>query len=154
MRTCLRCHSEMVEHCAVKVEGAGYGIVLATDDRKLFPNRIGQPRVAELRGGLPVSGGRGEAEGMTGGACSEAQKAREGFPSRAFVWFSPACGRIAGDISTPRRRTGPMRTVRPAGRLSQRNRRTAAALSAEIGPYGCAADWRISRKSPHGVKQT
>lgn len=46
MRTCLRCHSEMVEHCAVKVEGAGYGIVLATDDRKLFPNRIGQPRVA------------------------------------------------------------------------------------------------------------
>ena len=26
--------------------GRGYGIVLATDDRKLFPNRIGQPRVA------------------------------------------------------------------------------------------------------------
>ena len=33
-----------------------------------------------------------------------------------------------------------MKTVRPAGRLSERNCRTAAALSAEIGPYGCAAE--------------
>ena len=29
---------------------------------------------------------------------------------------------------------------RPAGRLSERNRRAAAALSAEIDPYGCAAE--------------
>ena len=31
MRTCLRCGSEMQENCAVKVEGAGYGIVLSNN---------------------------------------------------------------------------------------------------------------------------
>lgn len=36
----------MAENCSVKVEGAGYGIVMATDDRRLFANRIGKPRVA------------------------------------------------------------------------------------------------------------
>lgn len=46
MRKCLRCGTEMVEHCAIKVEGAGYGIVLATDERKLFSPRIGNPKVA------------------------------------------------------------------------------------------------------------
>ena len=33
-----------------------------------------------------------------------------------------------------------MWAVRPAGRLSERNRRTAAALSAQIDPYGYAAE--------------
>lgn len=44
MRVCLRCKTEMVENCTFKIEGAGYGIVLAIDDRKLFPNRIGNQR--------------------------------------------------------------------------------------------------------------
>ena len=46
MRVCLRCKTEMVENCAFKLEGAGYGIVMATDDKKLFANRIGRPKVA------------------------------------------------------------------------------------------------------------
>ena len=46
MRKCIRCGSEMAENCSVKVEGAGDGIVMATDDRRLFANRIGKPRVA------------------------------------------------------------------------------------------------------------
>ena len=46
MRTCLRCGGEMQENCAVKVEGAGYGIVLSNNADKLFGERIGQPRVA------------------------------------------------------------------------------------------------------------
>lgn len=45
MRNCLRCGAEMVENCSIKVMGAGYGIVLATD-QKVFANRIGQPQVA------------------------------------------------------------------------------------------------------------
>lgn len=46
MRKCMRCQTEMVENCSIKVEGAGYGIVMATDDRRLFANRIGKPKVA------------------------------------------------------------------------------------------------------------
>ena len=46
MRNCLRCGAEMREGCAVKVEGAGYGVVLSTEENKLFSGRIGKPRVA------------------------------------------------------------------------------------------------------------
>lgn len=46
MRKCVRCQTDLVENCSIKVEGAGYGIVMATDDKRLFPNRIGKPRVA------------------------------------------------------------------------------------------------------------
>ena len=46
MRKCIRCGAEMREDCAIKVEGAGYGIVLFSDAGKLFGGRIGQPRVA------------------------------------------------------------------------------------------------------------
>lgn len=46
MRTCLRCGAEMQGGCAVKVEGAGYGVVLSTEENKLFSGRIGKPRVA------------------------------------------------------------------------------------------------------------
>ena len=46
MRKCIRCGSEMAENCSVKVEGAGYGIVMVTDDKRLFANRIGKPRLA------------------------------------------------------------------------------------------------------------
>ena len=40
MRTCLRCGSEMQENCAVKVEGAGYGIVLSNNADKLFGGEV------------------------------------------------------------------------------------------------------------------
>lgn len=35
-----------VKDCAVKIEGAGYGIVLSSDENKLFGGRIGKPKVA------------------------------------------------------------------------------------------------------------
>lgn len=46
MRKCIRCQSDMVENCSIKVEGGAYGIVMATDDKHLFANRIGKPKVA------------------------------------------------------------------------------------------------------------
>ncbi|MCR1900096.1 nucleic acid-binding protein [Irregularibacter muris] len=46
MRECLRCKTKMIENCSIKVEGGGYGIVMATDDKRLFANRIGKPKVA------------------------------------------------------------------------------------------------------------
>ena len=36
----------MKESCAIKVEGAGCGIVMSSDENKLFGSRIGKPRVA------------------------------------------------------------------------------------------------------------
>ena len=35
MRKCLRCGTEMKENCAIKVEGAGYGIIMSSDENKL-----------------------------------------------------------------------------------------------------------------------
>ena len=46
MRKGIRCGSDMKENCAIKVEGAGYGIVLSSDKNKLFGGRIGRPEVA------------------------------------------------------------------------------------------------------------
>lgn len=46
MRKCLRCGGSMQEGCTVKVEGAGYGVVLSTEENKLFSGRIGKPKVA------------------------------------------------------------------------------------------------------------
>ncbi len=46
VRKCLRCGTEMKENCAIKVEGAGYGIVMSSDESKLFDGRIGKPKVA------------------------------------------------------------------------------------------------------------
>ena len=46
MRKCLRCGTEMKENCAIKVEGAGYGIIMSSDENKLFGGRIGKPKVA------------------------------------------------------------------------------------------------------------
>lgn len=40
MRKCIRCGCEMKENCAVKIEGAGYGIVLSSDENKLFGGRM------------------------------------------------------------------------------------------------------------------
>lgn len=46
MRKCIRCNSEMKENCAIKIEGTGYGIVMAADENKLLRGRIGRPKVA------------------------------------------------------------------------------------------------------------
>lgn len=46
MRKCIRCEAEMKENCAIKVEGAGYGIVLSSDENKLLRGRMGNPKVA------------------------------------------------------------------------------------------------------------
>ena len=46
MRTCIRCGAEMQESCTIKVEGAGYGVVLSTEENKIFSGRIGRPKVA------------------------------------------------------------------------------------------------------------
>ena len=46
MRKCLRCGAEMTENCDLRVQGAGYGVVLSTDESKLFGGRIGKPKVA------------------------------------------------------------------------------------------------------------
>lgn len=46
MRKCIRCGSEMKENCAIKVEGIGYGIILSSDENKLFGGRMGKPKVA------------------------------------------------------------------------------------------------------------
>ena len=36
----------MKENCTIKVQGAGYGIVMSTEKDKLFKGRIGEPKVA------------------------------------------------------------------------------------------------------------
>lgn len=46
MRKCIRCGVEMKEGCTIKVEGAGYGIVMSNDENRLFSGRIGRPKVA------------------------------------------------------------------------------------------------------------
>ena len=46
MRKCIRCGAEMQENCDIKVQGAGYGIVLSANENKLFGGRMGKPKVA------------------------------------------------------------------------------------------------------------
>lgn len=46
MRECIRCKTKMKENCDIRVQGAGYGIVLASDENKLFGKRLGKPKVA------------------------------------------------------------------------------------------------------------
>lgn len=46
MRKCIRCGSEMIENCAIKVEASVYSIVLASDENKVFGGRLGIPKVA------------------------------------------------------------------------------------------------------------
>ena len=36
----------MKENCAIKIERGGYGIVLLSDESKLFGGRMGKPKVA------------------------------------------------------------------------------------------------------------
>ena len=49
MRKCLRCGTEMKENCAIKVEGAGYGIIMSSDENKLFGGRMGKPKDGKWR---------------------------------------------------------------------------------------------------------
>lgn len=44
-RKCVRCAGEMLENCDIKVEGAAYGIIVASDTR-IFADRLGKPNVA------------------------------------------------------------------------------------------------------------
>lgn len=46
MRKCIRCGNEMREDCAIRIEGGGYGIILSSDENKLFGGRMGKPKVA------------------------------------------------------------------------------------------------------------
>ena len=46
MRKCIRCGADMQEGCTIKVEGAGYGVVLSTEESKIFSGRVGRPKVA------------------------------------------------------------------------------------------------------------
>ena len=46
LRKCIRCGNEMKENCGLKVKGASYGIVMTSDEKKLFSDRIGEPKVA------------------------------------------------------------------------------------------------------------
>lgn len=45
MRKCIRCQTEMIEDCSIRVEGAGYGIIFKESD-KLFAGKIGKPKAA------------------------------------------------------------------------------------------------------------
>lgn len=45
MRNCIRCQAKMVENCDIKIQGAGYGIVLSSNE-KIFAERLGKPKVA------------------------------------------------------------------------------------------------------------
>ena len=55
MRKCLRCGAEMKENCDLRVQGAGYGVVLSTDENKLFGGRIGKPKDADSPQGGEIS---------------------------------------------------------------------------------------------------
>ena len=46
MRKCIRCGSKMRENCDIREEGAGYGVILSSDEGKLFGGRLGKPKVA------------------------------------------------------------------------------------------------------------
>lgn len=46
MRKCLRCQTDMVESCDIKVEGNGYGLTVANNTNRVFAGRIGKPKVA------------------------------------------------------------------------------------------------------------
>ena len=70
MRKCLRCGTEMKENCAIKVEGAGYGIIMSSDENKLFGGRMGETEgsnLSEVRRSLHLCGRCREAVTVNGG---------------------------------------------------------------------------------------
>lgn len=46
MRTCVRCQTEMIENCDIKIEATGYGLTVANRTTRVFAGRIGKPKVA------------------------------------------------------------------------------------------------------------
>jgi hypothetical protein len=46
MRKCIRCNSDMVEGCGLKVLGTAHRLVLADDKNKFWGRRMGEPCVA------------------------------------------------------------------------------------------------------------
>ena len=46
MRRCVRCNTEMIDNCGIKVKGAAYGLVLTDDENKWWGGRMEQPKVA------------------------------------------------------------------------------------------------------------
>ena len=63
MRKCIRCGNEMKENCAVKIEGAGYGIVLSSDEINCWrQDRKARLLLSGVRRGFHLFGGCGKAE--------------------------------------------------------------------------------------------
>lgn len=46
MRKCIRCQSDMIENCSIKVERGGYGIEIVSGTKKLFAEKMGKPSIA------------------------------------------------------------------------------------------------------------
>lgn len=46
MRKCVRCQTDMVEDCDIKVEGVTYGLTVANNTNPIFAGRIGKPKIA------------------------------------------------------------------------------------------------------------
>lgn len=46
MRKCIRCETEMVEDCDLKVEAGACGLTVSNNTNRLFSGNIGRPNVA------------------------------------------------------------------------------------------------------------
>lgn len=44
MRKCIRCQTDMVEHCDIKVEGSGYGLTVANNTNRFLPAELENQR--------------------------------------------------------------------------------------------------------------
>lgn len=46
MRKCIRCQTDMIEDCDIKVEGGGQGLNVTNNTNWFFSGRIGKPNIA------------------------------------------------------------------------------------------------------------
>lgn len=46
MRECIRCKTEMIEDCDLRVESSGYGLSATNTTNKIFAGHLGKPKVA------------------------------------------------------------------------------------------------------------
>lgn len=70
MRKCLRCGTEMKENCAIKVEGAGYGIYNVIGRKQAVRRQNGETEgsnLSEVRRSLHLCGRCREAVTVNGG---------------------------------------------------------------------------------------
>lgn len=74
MRKCIRCGTEMKENCAIKVEFSMYGIVISTNENKMFGERIGIPKVAIKRYCSKASNADSELDIHKGAKSDESEK--------------------------------------------------------------------------------